>query len=100
MPGAMGPRISLGGAVTIGNVVVSVLQDNARFQPLIHWLLSRVGKADMVVSKQPLDVNGNVYGRPLTYAGKLKQVTPAEHDSESSDAALLELEMTPAGTVV
>ena len=98
-PGGMAPRISLGGSVNPGNVTVSVLYDLARINQVVHWLAARVGKADMVVSKQPLDVDGNVFGRPLVYQGKLKQVNPPEHDSESSDAALIELEMTPAGTV-
>jgi hypothetical protein len=66
----------------------------------IHALLARVGKATIVVKKQPLDVDGNAGAlRPLTYTGKLKRVHPPEPDSESSDAALLELEMTPVGTV-
>lgn len=98
-PGGMGARISLGGSVNVGNVTVAVLYDLARIHVLAHWLISRVGKGDVVVNKQPLDVDGNVYGRPLVYRGKLKQVNPPEHDSESSDAARLELEITPAGTV-
>jgi hypothetical protein len=98
-PGAMGKPISLGGAVTVNNVTISRLFDLRREQSIIHWLLSRVGKGAMVVNKQPLDVDGNAYGRPLVYTGMLKQVTPPEHDSESSDAALVALEMTPAGTV-
>jgi len=35
----------------------------------------------------------------LVYTCKLKTVTVPEVDSESADAALLELECTPAGTV-
>jgi hypothetical protein len=65
----------------------------------IHWLISRAGKGTCVVSRQPLDVDGNAYGRPLVYTGTLKAVTPPEVDSESSDAAKIELEITPAGTV-
>jgi hypothetical protein len=98
-PGAMGKPISLGGAVTVNNVTISRLFDLHREQSIIHWLMSRVGKGQMTVNKQPLDVDGNVFGRPLVYTGKLKQVTPPEHDSESSDAALIELEIVPAGTV-
>ena len=98
-PGAMGARIALGGSQTPGNVTVSVLYDLSRFQSIIHWLISRAGKGAMVVNKQPLDVDGNAYGRPLVYSGKLKQVHPPEPDSEANDAALLELEMTLSGTV-
>jgi hypothetical protein len=98
-PGGMAPRISLGGSVNVGAVTVSRLFDLTRDEPLVHWLISRAGKGQAVVSKQPLDVDGNVNGRPLVYSGKLKQVNPPEVDSESSDAALVALEMTPAGTV-
>jgi hypothetical protein len=98
-PGGMGPRISLGGSVNVGNVTVGILYDLASVHTLVHWLISRVGKATMVVNKQPLDVDGNAFGRALVYSGKLKMVTPPEPDSEANDAAFLELEMTPAGTV-
>jgi len=98
-PGAMGSRISLGGSVNIGNVTVERLYDLTRDHLTVHWLISRAGKGWAVVSKQPLDVDGNVFGRSLTYQGRLKQVTPPEHDSESSDAARIGLEITPVGTV-
>jgi hypothetical protein len=97
--GGMGPRVSLGGHVTPGNVTVEVLYDLQRLHPLVHWLISRVGKGAMVVKKQPLDPDGNAYGRPITYSGILKQVIPPEVDSETADAALLGLELTTAGTV-
>ena len=100
MPGAMGQRISLGGVQTITPVVADRMFDLDRDGQIIHWLMSRAGKGDMVCSVQPLDVDGNAYGRPMTYKGKLKMVTPPEADSESSDAALISLEMTPAGSVV
>lgn len=98
-PGSMGKPISLGGAVTVGNVTISRLFDLAREQPIIHWLISRAGKGSAVVNKQPLDVDGNAFGRPLVYTGMLKKVQPPDHDSESSAAALIELEIVPAGTV-
>jgi len=99
-PGAMAPRISLGGSVNVGNVTVSRLFDLDRDGQIVHWLIGRAGKGDCVVSKQTLDVDGNAYGRGITYRGRLKQVNPPEVDSESSDAALLELEITPSGAVV
>jgi hypothetical protein len=98
-PGAMAPRVSLGGSVNVGNVTVSTLYDLQTIHGIIHWLASRCGKAAMVVKKQPLDADGNAFGKALTYTGMLKQVNPPEVDAESSDAAWLELEMTAAGTV-
>lgn len=101
-PGNMGQHVSLGGSVEVGNVTVSRLYTLAFFQAgndLIHWLVGRTGKGQCVVNRQPLDIDGNAYGRPLVYQGTLKTVTPPEIDSESNDAALIELEITPAGTV-
>jgi len=97
--GAMGPRVSLGGSVNVGNVTIGRLFDIVREQPIIHWMIGRAGKGTLTIKKQPLDVDGNAYGDPLTYTGKLKQVNPPEVDANSSDAAILELELTPAGTV-
>jgi hypothetical protein len=98
-PGAMGARVALGGSVNVGNVTVSRMYDLTRDGQLIHWLISRVGKGDVVIAKGTLDVDGNSFGRGLTYKGRLKQVNPPEVDSESADAAMLELEVTPVGTV-
>jgi len=98
--GAMGPRISLGGSQSVGNVTVGVLYDLAAIHSQYHWLAQRAGKASMEVAKQPLDTDGNAYGRPAVYRGRLKQVNGPEVDAQSSDAAVLELEMTVSGTVV
>jgi hypothetical protein len=98
-PGGMAPAVSLGGSTSVGAVVVSRLYQLDRDHLKIHWLLSRVGIGDVVINKQPLDVDGNAFGKPLVYRGKLKRVTPPEVDSTSTDAATLELEVTPAGRV-
>ncbi len=98
-PGGMAPEISLGGVATVGQVVIGRLYDLTRDHGIIHWLLSRVGKGSVVVNKQPLDVDGNAFGRPLVYTGVLKRVTPPEVDSTAVDAATIEIEVTPAGAV-
>jgi hypothetical protein len=98
-PGAMSAPISLGGSTTIGQVIVSRLFDLQRDNSQLHWLLSRVGKGQVTITKQPLDVNGSPFGKALVYTGVLKRVTPPEVDSTSTDAATIELEITPAGSV-
>jgi hypothetical protein len=62
-------------------------------------LIALAGRAIITVNKQPLDLNKVPYGRPLIYQGKVKTVTPPEHDSTSSDPAMLEIEFVPVGTV-
>lgn len=98
-PGGMGAPVSLGGSVDVGNLTVSRLYVLNRDHDTIHQLVSRAGKGRVTISKQPLDVDGNAYGRPLVYTGTLKSVTTPDADSESSDAGILECEITPAGTV-
>lgn len=98
-PGAMAPAVSLGGSVEVGNITVSRLYQLNRDHDSIHQLIARVGKGNVTVSRQPLDTDGNAYGSPIVYTAKIKTVTLPEIDSESSDAALIEMELTPSGTV-
>lgn len=98
-PGGMAPLVSLGGSITIGQVVVSRLYRLQRDHLLVHWLLSRIGKGKVVVNKQPLDPDGNAFGKPLVYRGILKRCLPPEVDSTSTDPALIEIEVTPEGAV-
>jgi hypothetical protein len=100
-PGAMQQTVSLGGRKNTDNVTVSRLYRLVRdHSNLVQKLINGAGKARMTVSQQPLDVNGNAFGQPIVWRGTLKRVTPPEHDSESSDAALIELEMTVEGEPV
>ena len=98
-PGGMADPVSLGGAKTMGNVTVSRNYILSRDHPIVHKLLANAGSARIFVVKQPLDINKVPYGRPLIYQGKLKSVKPPEHDSTSSDPAMLDLEFVPTGTV-
>jgi hypothetical protein len=98
-PGAMGSSVSLGGSIQVGELTLSRLYVLSRDHSIIQWLMSRVGKGDCTAARQPLDPDGNVYGGPIVYTGKLKTVTLPEIDSESSDAALLEIAITPNGRV-
>jgi hypothetical protein len=98
-PGGMADPVSLGGAVTMGNVVVSRNYKLDRDHAFIHTLMSLAGRANINVCKQPLDLNKVPYGRPLLYSGKIKTVKPPDHDSSASDPSMLEIEFVPVGTV-
>lgn len=95
-PGGMAKQLSLGGKVNVGNGTISRLYDLARDHPISGWLIEGVGKARVVITKTSLDVDGNAYGNALTYTGTLKMVQLPEPDSESSDPALIELEISSA----
>jgi hypothetical protein len=99
LPGAMMPAISLGGMVTVAAVVVHRLYSLERDQAIVHWLLERVGFAKCVVNQQPLDPDKNAWGKPLVVKGTLKRVTVPEVDSNTTEASLLELEITPQGGI-
>lgn len=98
-PGGMGARISLGGSQNIGTITLSRLYQLTRDHLNVHWLITRAGKGQVVIKKKSLDVDGNVFGAPLVYTGRLKMVHPPEPDSTASTEALIELEVTPTGTV-
>lgn len=104
-PGAMAPQVSLGGSVSVSNITVSRLYDLARDHSGTAgssgaaFLKSRVGKAEVTVTKQPLDINGATFGAPIVYTGKLKQVKFPDADSEGNNAAMVELEISSAGAV-
>lgn len=98
-PGGMADEVSLGGSRTVANITIGRLNELARDNDLIRWLLSRVGRGQMVVNKQPLDVNKNPFGRPLVYTGKLKTVTPPNHDSNDNSAAVWTMVVSTEGDI-
>ena len=95
-PGGLANQLSLGGRRSVSNLTVGRLYDLARDHPNMGWLAGGVGKADVIVTKTSIDIDGNAFGRPLIYEGKMKQLTPPNHDSESNDAAVYEIEVSSA----
>lgn len=97
-PGGMQPEVSLGGTRSIGNLTLSRLLQQSDWE-FMRRLMNRTGKARCIVSRQPLDIDGNPWGRPITYRGVLKAVTPGATDSNSSDAQTWEIEVSTEGSV-
>lgn len=95
--GGMVPPVSLGGRKTAGNVTLSRLYRLERDHDRIQKLHDAVGRSKAILSRQPLDIQGNVYGRPIVYNATLKKVQAPDLDSEQSGPALLELEFTVDG---
>lgn len=92
--GGMGPIKQSAGLPDYGDVTISREYEPARDHELYRTLTSRAGKAEMSVSHYILDENGQRFGRPVTYVGKLLTVTAPDADSESSDTAMLSLTMS------
>lgn len=99
-PGGMAPQVSLGGPRTIGEITLGrLLRKESEDWDFVHTLMNRAGQARAVVSRQPLDADGNPWGRPLTYTGTVKTCNPGDTDSNSSDAQVWEITVTPEGSV-
>lgn len=96
-PGAMAKQISLGGRKTTGNVTLQRLYDRVDDHDRINTLLAASGKGVATVTQRPMDPDGIEYGRPIVYQGKLKKVAPPDVDSESSSAAIYEVEISING---
>jgi hypothetical protein len=97
-PGGMAPEVSLGGSVSIGNVTVDRGYDPLRDD--VHALAARVGKADVTVIAKPLDQDRNPFGRPRTYQGKLKALTPPDIDADGgNEVARVAIEISCGGGI-
>lgn len=99
-PGGLAAEISLGGLRTVENVTVGRIYDLASDHASIVNLANRVGAAQVIVSKQPLDRSGVKYGSPIVYTGTLVRVGFPDVDSQSSDASMWELEVSTLAPVV
>jgi len=94
--GGRAPEESLGGTRTVSNVTLKRLFRIERDFDLIQTLVDGAGAVDVQITRGYLDpsvvaVNSPVMGN-VVYLGKLKAVKQPEHDSNSSDASMLEIE--------
>lgn len=86
-------EIPLSSIKSYDDVVVSILYtDEIRAKRL--WIDSRVNKAEMVVSEQPLDADDNAYGTPDVYRGLLTRFTPPDRDANANTEAPAEFAMS------
>jgi hypothetical protein len=98
-PGGMKPEKSLGGSTTVGNLTLGRLLEKEDWEPIRQLMINRVGKASVTVARQPLDDDGNPFGRPLTYSGKLLNVAPGDTDSTSDSAQAWTIIVSTDGSV-
>lgn len=96
-PGGMVPPISLGGKRTTGNVTLQRLYDRIDDHDKINTLFLAAGKGQIKIAQRPMDPDGHEYGKSIQYVGTLKRVSVPETDSESTSAAMLEIEVGIAG---
>lgn len=97
-PGGGLPEQSLGGTRSTENVTLEAGYDlDGVIGREIKWILSRAGSGAVVITQQPTDRDGNIYGVPITWVGTLKSVNLPEFEASGNDAAMIELEVTIAG---
>lgn len=97
-PGGMGAQRAHGGPPTIENLTLTREYIDEIEEPRRLWLEGRRGKGRAVVVDQHLDVDGNAFGRPEVFTGILLSVKTPEHDSNSGDLGMLEIEVSTDGT--
>lgn len=98
-PGGMQPEISLGGSPTTNNITMTRLLVAESHWDLIRGLMSRAGKAPCTVARQPLDTDGNPYGKPMVYRGNLLQVMPGDADSNATSQHMWTVVISVAGSI-
>lgn len=97
-PGGL-PEESLGGATTVTQITCSRMFRRGRDDELISFMRSKVGGGKVTVKVINEDADGNPISTGETYTGVLKRVGPPEVDSNSSDVAMIEIEITPNAAV-
>lgn len=100
-PGAMAPQKSLGGRAVNDNIVLMRNYDRIDDHDSIQFLLNAVGKGRIGASQRPINQEtGIAYGKAITWTGVLKRVLVPEPDSESTSAAMIEIEISVSGPPV
>ncbi len=83
-PGGMGPEITYLALPVYADVTLTRVYDEGRDQALIATMHTLVGNTYATVTLQPLDQNGNPWGIPRTYYGRIASVKDGNADSTSS----------------
>jgi len=96
-PGAMLPQQNLGGSRTSGNLTLQRVYDRFDDHAKINTLLGAVGRGEVVVTQNPMDEDGNEMAKGVTWHGTLKRVAVPDVDSESTTAAMIEIEVVVKG---
>lgn len=98
-PGGMLPARVRPGQKTVSDITVS---KDFEFGDagVMAALATRVGKANVSCTSQPLDADGHAYGRGFVWTGIVKGMTTPEHDASSPDSnARWTLVITPTTTL-
>lgn len=94
-PGGMGPERSYSSLPTYSAVTVTRVYERIRDHELIRSLRAIAGSAKATVIEQPLDSDGNAYGVPTTWRGRLGNIKSGNADSTSTTLRMFEVDVEP-----
>jgi hypothetical protein len=94
-PGGMGPEKSYSSLPTYSVVSVTRVYERVRDHELVRLLRTLSGSARATVIEQPLDSDGNAYGVPTTWRGRLSNVKSGGADSTSVTLRMFEIDVEP-----
>jgi hypothetical protein len=95
-PGGMQKAKTIGGFSTVSNITLDKSMELETDWVLMSTLMrANVGRSRCVVSRHPMDPDGNLFGDPLVYTGVLKQVLPGDTDSNRADAQVWSVVVVP-----
>ena len=98
--GGMEPEESLGGQKTISNFTLQRRYKLERDHGIYLFLHEQAGVGRVEAKRIKLNADRTGFGSTHTWTGVLKSVTPPDHDSKSSDIAMLQLEVVPNAEIV
>lgn len=92
-PGGMGPEITYLSLPSYSDVTLTKVYETQRDHDRVATLHTLAGKALASVTLQPLDDNGQPWGTPRTYQGRLVAVKDGGTDSMSNAARMFEVDI-------
>lgn len=92
-PGGMGPEKSYRGLPTYGTITVDRVLERERDWEIVRWLEDQAGGVRAQATRQPLDEQGNAWGTPMTWSGRLGTVKHGDTDSTSSNPLMFQVDI-------
>jgi hypothetical protein len=90
-PGGMGPEITYLSLPSYSDVTLDKVYETQRDHDRVSALHNLVGRAIASVTLQPLDDQGNPWGTPRVYQGRLVSVADGGTDSMSNAARMFSI---------
>lgn len=91
--GGMGLEVSYGSLPSWSDITVSRVYEWARDWELERTLVGLAGRVTAHMTEQPLDPDGNAYGKPKVWQGRFLGVKPGKADSTSDAVRLWEIDI-------